>query len=296
MSTQHLVLVGVLHQGVHAPAGGVAGGLVAGDGQQQHEELELRVRQLVAVDLGVDQLRDDVIARVDLAQLRELVDVHVELGHRGHVVFGAAVLGVVDPDHAVGPLEEQLAVFLRHAHDLGDRLQRQLGREIGDEIAGAALDDLVDDQRGAVGQVLLQQSDHARGEALVDQLAVAGVLGRIGDQQHDAAQVALLLGQLVGVVETDDALLLRGEERAVAVDPADVGVGDDVPEAPAVGQLVPRDRLFLAQPAEHLVMLAALETIKVCQVDARCLHERPPQSARDYGAIWGGYNANGNGV
>ena len=72
-----------------------------------------------------------------LALLGELVDVPVELGHRRHVVVGAAVLRVVDADHPVRPVEEQLAVFLRHAHDLGDRLQRQLGGEVLDEVAAA---------------------------------------------------------------------------------------------------------------------------------------------------------------
>ena len=143
--------VGVLHQRVHAPAGGVAGGLVAGHRQQQHEERRTPLPQPVAVDLGVDQLGDDVIARIRLALLRQLIDVDVELAPTRLMLSSVRVLGVVDPDHAVGPVEEQLAVLLRHPHDLGDRLQRQLSGEIGDEVAGAALDDLVDDQRRPVG-------------------------------------------------------------------------------------------------------------------------------------------------
>ena len=45
------------------------------------------------------------------------------------------VLGVGAADHLVRPVEQLLAVVLRHAEDLGDRLQRQLGRDVVDEVA-----------------------------------------------------------------------------------------------------------------------------------------------------------------
>ena len=51
-------------------------------------------------------------------------------------------------DHPVGPVEHLVAVLLRHAQQLGDDLQRQLGREIGDEVGRPRLDDLVDDGVG----------------------------------------------------------------------------------------------------------------------------------------------------
>ena len=188
--TQHLVLLGVLHQRPHAPRGGVAGGLVAGDREQQHEHVELDLGEPVAVDLGVDELGHDVVARIGLALLGELVDVHVELGRRGRaVVASPAYSGSSSADHAVRPVEQQLAVVLRHAHDLGDRLQRQLGGEVVDEVARAALDDVVDDEDRPVLEVLLEQPDHARREALVDQQPVAGVLGRVHVEHHQAARI-----------------------------------------------------------------------------------------------------------
>ena len=62
--------------------------------------------ELVAVDLGVEQLGDDVVAGVGLALLAELVHVHEQLAGGGVVVLGR-VLGVVDADHAVRPVEQQ---------------------------------------------------------------------------------------------------------------------------------------------------------------------------------------------
>ena len=54
---EQLVLVGVLEERVHAVRDRVAGGLVAGHGEQQEEEVEVHVGQRVAVDLGARAAR-----------------------------------------------------------------------------------------------------------------------------------------------------------------------------------------------------------------------------------------------
>ena len=130
------VLLGVLHERPHAPRGRVARGLVAGDREQQHEHVELELAELLAVDLGVDELGDDVVTRIGAPLLGQVVGVRVERGRRRVRAFGTALeLGVVGADHRVRPLEDEVAVLLRDAHDLGDRLQRQLRREVDDEVA-----------------------------------------------------------------------------------------------------------------------------------------------------------------
>jgi len=50
----------VLAEGDHAVGDGVAGGLVAGDREQQEEEVELELGEALAVDLGVEQGGDEV--------------------------------------------------------------------------------------------------------------------------------------------------------------------------------------------------------------------------------------------
>ena len=151
-----LPLVGVRHERVHAVADRVARGLVAGDAEQQEEHVELELVELVAVDLGVEQRRDDVLAGFVLRL--QLVGVRVELGER-LVDVGAArrELGVVAADHLVRPVEDARSILERDAHHLGDRLQRQLGRELGDEVALAPLADAVDDDARAVLEVVLEQ-------------------------------------------------------------------------------------------------------------------------------------------
>src|SRR5204863_2219051 len=111
-------------------------------------------------------------------------------------------------DHAVRPVEEQLAVFLRYAHDLGDCLQWKFAGEIFDEVARAALDDVVDDEYRTMRQVLLEQPDHARRESLVDEQPVAGVLGRVHVEHHHAAGIhATALAEFARVEDAHTAEL-----------------------------------------------------------------------------------------
>ena len=148
---EQLVLVGVVAERVHAVRDRVARRLVAGDREQQEEEVEVHLRQAVAVDLGVEQRRDDVVARHLAAFGRERVGVHEHLDLRVlHLFVGDDVLGVLAADHPVAPLEELVAVLLRHAEHLGDHLERELGRDVDDEVGLALLDHLVED---AVGQL-----------------------------------------------------------------------------------------------------------------------------------------------
>ena len=49
------------------------------------------------------------------------------------------VLRVVGADHLVGPVEHQVPVLLRHAHQVGDDLEGQLGGDLLDEVGGPLL-------------------------------------------------------------------------------------------------------------------------------------------------------------
>ena len=60
-------LVGVLVQGDHPVRDEVAGGLVAGDREQQEEQVDLEVGEPLAVDLGLGEDADEVVVRVGRA-------------------------------------------------------------------------------------------------------------------------------------------------------------------------------------------------------------------------------------
>ena len=104
--------------------------------RQDHEEAELVVGELVALDVGLDQLGDEVVAGVLAAFGGHLHAVHDQFDRRGRRIIPGE-LRVLVADHLVGPVEQLLAVFLRHAHQAGDRLQRKLAGHLLDEIAGS---------------------------------------------------------------------------------------------------------------------------------------------------------------
>jgi hypothetical protein len=62
------------------------------------------------------------------------------------------VLGIGPPDHPVRPLEDPVAVVDRHAEQLGDRDERQLGSNCRHEVDAAFSDRRVDDACGDVGR------------------------------------------------------------------------------------------------------------------------------------------------
>ena len=148
---QSLPLVGVLEEGVHRPRDQVPRRLVAGHGEEQEEQLELELRELVAVDLDVGEHAHEVVGGVGLLLGEELGRVGEELdGRLAGVVLAVGVgleLGVFLADHPVGPVEHVVTVGLGYAEEIGDDLERELGGDVGDEVGLALLDDGVDDRR-----------------------------------------------------------------------------------------------------------------------------------------------------
>ena len=100
------------------------GGLVAGDHHQEHEPQDFVVGEPVAVDLGLQQRRRQVVGRL-LAALGDhllVVDDQVEGGldrFRRHV--GDAVFAV---HHAVGPGAHVRPIGIGDSHQLGDDVHR----------------------------------------------------------------------------------------------------------------------------------------------------------------------------
>ena len=238
-------------------------------------------RELVPVDLGVDQLGDDVVAWVAAASLTQGAREHVQLGS-GRLGIGLVrrilvVLGVVSAHHPVRPVEEQVTLVLGHPHDRGDGLQRELRGQFGDELALAPFDDLVHDELGPVDEVRLDQADHPRREPLVDEQPVAGVPRRVRHHHDPAAHVHP--GIEGRGLQEGDAPLLGAESLGVAVHRLQIRVLGDGPEARSVGLRCPVDRVLGAEHREHLVVLLTLEPVQVQQVDLVQPH-RHPRSAR----------------
>ena len=253
----------------------VARGLVAGDRDQEEEQVEVHLGETVAVDFGVEQRRHDVVARHLPAFGRDLVRVHEHLDLRVlHFFFGDDVLGVFAPDHPVAPLEQLVPVFLGNAEHLGDHLEGELGGDVDHEVGGALLDHLVEDPVGLLADAVLEGADLPGGEAAVDQLAVARVLGRV-HREHEVAPLLEVVRDRLLEHHDPAALLVGGVRRAVAAYGDHVGVLGDDPEAGAVGLRMLVYRRLVPEEREPLVRDALGEAVAVEQVDVGELHGYP---------------------
>ena len=159
---EQLPLVRIVEERVHAVGHRVAGGFVAGHRQKDHEERELHVLHRLAVDVGLDQPRHDVVG----GTAAPLLSHRVRIAHQfcvggGRVGVEVRVVGVHD---AVRPMEEPLTIRLRHPDQVRDGLERQVHRDVGDEVAGVLGGRGGDDLPGRDGQLLFERGDGARGE------------------------------------------------------------------------------------------------------------------------------------
>ena len=172
--------------------------------------------------------------------------VHDQFDRGGHRVV-AGELRILVADHLVGPVEQLHAVFLRHTHQPGDGLQRQLARHLFDEVAGTFGGGGRDDLPGALVEVVAQPLDRPRGEAAGDDLAQVGVLRGVHVEQHELARLELLADRALAIAR-QGGVLQAGEHVAAQRDLFDVLVLGHHPEAAVVepadadGLLVPPDR------------------------------------------------------
>ena len=242
----------------------VPGRLVAGDGEEEEEQLELHVGEALAVQLDLGERAHEVAVRVDPLLGEQLAGVAVELHGGLQGIFGGdAVLGVLAADHPVRPVEHVVPLVVGDAEELGDDLEGELGGDLGDEVGLALLADGVDDPVGGPVDALLEVVDHPRREPLVDEPPVAGVQRRVHVQHHQT-----LLGDLVvGQLERHRALALRREPFEVTVDGHAVVVLRYRPEPRPVRLGLPVDGVVAAEVREVLVRDAGHVRPGVGEVD-----------------------------
>ena len=241
----------MIHEGQHAAGYGVAGGLVAGHGQEHEEQVELQCGEFAAVAAGLDELGDDVVDGARPLAGAEPVGVleHLQLRLLCGREAGAQV-GVVRADEQVRPPEELVAVLLRDPHQVGDDDERQLCRAQGDEVTLASGEGFVDDALARLLHCAHEGCCGARGEPAVDEGTQPGVFGRVHVEHH---QPLGLQHALVGFAEQRQSFT-GGEHLGVAGDRDDVGVPGHGPEA--FGELRVRvavDGGLAAQPGEGRV-------------------------------------------
>ena len=132
-------------------------------------------------------------------------------------------------------LAEQVAVGVGHPEHVGDHLEGEREREVGDDLQPvAARDDGVERVVDELLHARRELLDGSRGEDLLDDPADAGVVGRI--EVEDAAGAPLgavaehLLPELGARVDALDARVLHAELR-ITQEPDAVVVAEEHPRA-----------------------------------------------------------------
>ena len=178
-------LVGLLVQQRDAVAEQVDGGLEAGRQHQPGGGLELGVVEAHALLLDADELAHQVLARLRAQAAQVGVQPDLELAEPAldapELAAGQAQVEARGGGGA--ELQHPLPVLGRDAEDLRDHGDRQLRAVRRHEVDGLGrvqrVEQVVGDLLGAGAEVL----DGPGGEDAGDELAVAGVVGRLGDQQ-----------------------------------------------------------------------------------------------------------------
>ena len=192
---------------------------MAGDEEQRDLVLQLLGGERLAVLLRVDELGEQVVARVGPLPLDRRGAVGVEVAVGDHRV--ARLLDAEDRierlDDRVGPVAELVAIGVGHPEHLGDHGERQREREVGDDVhlagRGHGVERVVDE----LGDLGAQLAHALGGEHLAHELADAGVVR--GIDVEDAAGRGPELDIRVGLEQLGEAV-----RRGVGVDR--LGLGD----------------------------------------------------------------------
>ena len=195
-------LMGVLEEGVHSVRHRVAGGLIARHRQQDHEERELDVVErftgpsFPSFHVGLYQPRHDVVGRTAAALLGHGVGVTHQLRVGGGRV--GVEVGVVGVHDRVGPVKQLVSIGLGHPDQVGDRQQRQVHRDIVDEVPAALLLCGGDDLARSGAEAFLERGDRPWCEQARHQLPQPGVLRCVVVDQQRLGEIELFGSDPVG--------------------------------------------------------------------------------------------------
>ncbi len=238
-------LVLVLDQSQQTTRDRSAGGVVAGAGDNHVIGQAVNVVEGgLTVERGVGDRRGEVLGRVGSALGGERGEVLEEVEDDGVQflrVLAATELVIVAAEQLLGELEHAAEVGFRQPEQRQDDVQREVDRDLLDEVAlGTLLDHLVDVDLGQFVDAGLQCAHGLRPEPVGADLADVAVQRVVHVDQRAQATAGSEVGR--GQIVGGGGLQHRTRggvdpQLVVAFDRHHVGVLGDGPEGPVVGHL-----------------------------------------------------------
>ena len=200
----------------------------AGDEEQEADVQDVLAGEPVTLDLGVEEVREQVVLPLHLALVEDLVEVVVDrVGDLLLVVAGllrsVELAGdVVGPDDAVLHGEEPVQLVEGQAEQGEEHLGGERDGELLGEVHLAPVDEPIDQVVDQLGDLVVHQGHLAGGEERVEELAELLVVRRV-DLQRDHGPLVLEVdrvhvgGEDLGVPERFVDLRPARQEHAVAV-------------------------------------------------------------------------------
>ena len=174
-------------------------------------QLVVRQRPTPFRDLPVDEDVQERVVRLAPQAVEVLLEVLAGLGldlHRpAHVVL--VLHQPHAPDPRVGEVLDPRQLGVSESHLAADHVQREGHGELGDPVAAARLEDVVDQPVRELLHKRIEATDGGRAEREVEQAAERDVVGIVAQRQIRRPRDALLLVQL------SEKRRPRGHERAL---------------------------------------------------------------------------------
>ena len=262
-SARRLALLRVLGQHLAGPPDEAGGGLVAGPGDDGdvHQELvpaEAPHGAGLVLELGVEQVRHDVVGRV----LGPPVDVGLELRAVGEALRHVHRLALLGAEVPVDLVADGLLVLVGHAQQHPDDAHRHHRAEVADEVEAPAPDVRIEAVRAELADLRLQGRHLLRGEHPRQQAAVDRVRRRVLEDDDARRHLDVRLDDL-------EDRAAPGDER-VPVDGAALDVLVAAQRVEVV-RLVVVERRLLPEAAERRVRVGVdRRVVRVVVQVARC--------------------------
>ena len=216
--------------------------------------VELAVRPVAPLQVGREQLREQVVLRHPAPLVDELFDVGADAADRFQFFGRDLRVAVVEPHHGVDPLAQHVLVFVGDSQQRADHHRRDLRREHLHVVEAVAVAFGIEELRAQLTGARFERANSARREGPAHDAAQIVMIGRVQEDHHSEPGIG---HRRFGIVGGRVDHLEHGAARGAIGLPLErrlqhIGEARQCVEVVA---LVVVERRFVAHPLPHRVRI-----------------------------------------